>query len=555
MSRAVKTEAAKDGPVKARYEELETLREPFLRRARECAALTIPGLLPRFDDVRGIKLPTPYQMIGAAAVNNISAKLLMALFPPNGQFFRLMITSFDLDKIVEKAALKKAQEDGGDPATIAEKLRNKIEGEAQENLAKIERAVLQEYEANANRATDAEAIKHLVTVGNVLRYCPLDDKRRPRIYNLNHYVVKRDPDGTVLEIITKEGMVPASIPRHVREACDIPNDAEKNLKEIYHLYTRVVRIEDERGKPCWEEYQELNDKEVPASRGRHPLDRCPWLALRWSKIDGEDYGRGHVEDYLGGLISLEGLSKSVLDGAVASSRVLPMVNPNGITRARDIAEAPNGQPITGRADDVQFLQVQKHADFAVAADQSAKIERGVGQAFLMATSIQRDGERVTAEEIRRMAQELEVGLGGTYSILSLEYQMPLVVLTMHAMQRQKRLPPLPKQVKPTILTGIQALGRNSDLERLMTFFNVIAKLPIPQEETMMSVVASEAYTRVATALDLELRGLIRSDEEIQQQKAEQQQIAAQQQMAMAVAPQMAQAAMGQPEQGMPEEGV
>ncbi|WP_416142518.1 portal protein [Escherichia coli] len=42
------------------------------------------------------------------------------------------------------------------------------------------------------------------------------------------------------------------------------------------------------------------------------------------------------------------------------------------------------------------------------------------------SAVQRTGERVTAEEIRYVASELEDTLGGVYSILSQELQLPLV---------------------------------------------------------------------------------------------------------------------------------
>lgn len=539
MSQAV--DDPKEGEVAARYKELAGTREPFLRRAKECAAVTIPSLLPRHEESSHLKLPTPHQSIGAAGVNNLASKLCLALFPPNGKFFRLIITSFDVDNLVLQAAQEEAQQSGEDPAEVAAQLRTEVENEIQENLVRVERAVVQEYEAKGNRATDFEAMKHLVALGNVLRFCPLKKNDKPRIYALNQYAVRRDPDGTPLEIITKEGVAPATVPVEVREACKIPPDGDKEIKRVYDLYTRVRRSEDKRGKPRWEEYQELNGIEVPGSRGYYKIDKCPWLPLRWSKIDGEDYGRGHVEDYLGDLISLNGLRKAITDGAAGAARLLFMMNPAGVTKARDIAETPNGGIITGNPQDVGVLRLEKAHDFGFALQTSQEVKRDLGQAFLLTTSIQRNGDRVTAEEFRRLAKELEEALGGNYSTLALEYQQPLVELTMFGMQKQRRLPTLPDEVQPTILTGIQALGRNADLERMMMFFDVIGKLPIPQEELALTIKAQGAYRQVAAALDIETRGLLNSPQEIEQMKQQQQQ----QVMTQAAAAPIAQAMAGQ----------
>ena len=43
-----------------------------------------------------------------------------------------------------------------------------------------------------------------------------------------------------------------------------------------------------------------------------------------------------------------------------------------------------------------------------------------------------------------MAQELETALGGVYSILSQEFQMPLVKLILNNLQSQGKMPKMPK---------------------------------------------------------------------------------------------------------------
>ena len=58
------------------YKELEARRQPFLDRARDCAKLTIPSVLPPQSHGRHSKLPTPYQSLGARGINNLSSKLL-----------------------------------------------------------------------------------------------------------------------------------------------------------------------------------------------------------------------------------------------------------------------------------------------------------------------------------------------------------------------------------------------------------------------------------------------------------------------------------------------
>ena len=61
----------------------------------------------------------------------------------------------------------------------------------------------------------------------------------------------------------------------------------------------------------------------------------------------------------------------------------------------------------GSSNDVSVLQVNKFADFRIAYDTMNRIETRLQLAFLLNSSIQRNAERVTASEIRFMAEDLE----------------------------------------------------------------------------------------------------------------------------------------------------
>ena len=176
-----------------------------------------------------------------------------------------------------------------------------------------------------------------------------------------------------------------------------------------------------------------------------------------------------------------------------------------------------------------------------------QIKERLGFAFLMNTAIQRQGERVTAEEIRFMAQELEDVLGGVYSILSQEFQLPLVNRLMDRMSKSGRLPKLPKKiVKTTIVTGLEALGRGHDLNKLDSFVAGASQLLGPEFATYVNI--SDYLKRRATSLGIDTEGLIKTEEDIQQEQQE----AQQQQMMSQVAPNVVNAA-GKMAQDNPEQ--
>ena len=73
-----------------------------------------------------------------------------------------------------------------------------------------------------------------------------------------------------------------------------------------------------------------------------------------------------------------------------------------------------------------------------------------------------------------MAEDLEQALGGIYSILSQEFQLPYVMRKMAIMEKNKKLPKLPKSsIRPSIVTGLEALGRGNDKNKLISFLTTI----------------------------------------------------------------------------------
>jgi hypothetical protein len=122
-----------------------------------------------------------------------------------------------------------------------------------------------------------------------------------------------------------------------------------------------------------------------------------------------------------------------------------------------------------------------------------------------------------------VSKELDDSLGGLYSLLSQELQLPLINRLMYQMERKKALPSLPKDsIRPKIVTGLEALGRSSDLQRLNTFVNQLQ----PFAQQLMTYLNLDEYVkRVGTSLGVQMEGLIKSPQQIQvEQQAMQEQM-------------------------------
>jgi len=486
------------------YEALEGHRYTYLERARTCSRLTLPYVMPEEGFGPHSRLDTPFSGVGARGVNNLASKLLLALLPPNSPFFRL------------QADAKKLAEENTPPELMSE---------IEQSLQGLEELVMAEVSRGSYRVGIHEALKHLIITGNALLYLPADGGLR--VFHLDRFVTKRDPMGNLLKVATKETLSLSALPEDVRNRVAASDPEGLNEYSQVDLYTASCRRGDE-----WVISQDVKGIEIPEAGGRVPLDENPFIPLRLSRIDGEAYGRGFVEEYLGDIQSLESLTRAIVEGSAAAAKVLFLVNPNGTTRAKTLSDSPNGAIVQGNAGDVTTLQLNKFNDFRTAQVTMEAIKDRLGSAFLLTSGVVRNAERVTAEEIRMLSQELESSLGGLYSLLASEMQMPLVNRVMSVMQKKGELPKLPNNlVKTVIVTGVEALGRGNDLSKLDLFLAGAAQVVGPQAIGQF-VNVEEYFKRRATSLGIKTQGLIKSAEQMQQEAQQAQMM----QMAQKVGP-------------------
>ena len=493
-----------------RYSQLTRGRTQFLHTAVECSRLTLPYLVQEDLSSRPEhqKLHTPWQSVGSKSVVNLAAKLMLALIPPQTTFFKLQIRD---DKLGEEIAPE-------------------VKSELDLSFSKMERMVMDYINASSDRVVVHQALKHLIVSGNALIFMGKDGLKN---YPLNRFVVNRDGNGYVCEIVTKELISRRILAADLPEAMPLisPNaPGDEGYKTgsddtDVEVYT-YVRQDEKSGRWVW--HQEAFDKIIPGSRSTAPKHASPWLVLRFNTVDGEDYGRGRVEEFLGDIRSLEGLSQALVEGSAAASKVVFLVSPSSTTKPKTIADAGNGAIVQGRPDDVGVIQVGKTADFRTAQEQMVNLERRINEAFLVLQV--RQSERTTAEEVRLTQMELEQQLGGLFSLLTVEFLVPYLNRTLHILQRTNQLPKIPKDlVRPEIVAGVNALGRGQDQQSLVSFIQTIANTMGP--DVMMKFLdASEYIKRLAAAQGIDVLNLVKSPETMAAEK--QQQMQQQQQQAL-----------------------
>ena len=503
-----------------RYTQLSRGRSQFLDTAVECSRLTLPYLIQEDLSSRPThqKLVTPWQSVGSKCVVNLAAKLMLALLPPQTSFFKLQVRD---DK-------------------LGDEIPREIRSELDLSFSKMERMVMDYINASSDRVVVHQALKHLIVSGNALIFM---GKEGLKNYPLNRYVINRDGNGNVCEIVTKELISRKILAMDLPEP--LPNspgdDGYKTGSDDHdvEVYT-YVRLDDN-GRWVW--HQEALDRIIPGSRSTAPKNTTPWLVLRFNTVDGEDYGRGRVEEFLGDIRSLEGLSQALVEGSAAASKVVFLVSPSSTTKPKTIADAGNGAIVQGRPEDVGVVQVGKTADFRTAAEQINTLERRISDAFLLLNV--RQSERTTAEEVRLTQMELEQQLGGLFSLLTVEFLVPYLNRTLHILQRNRELPKIPKDlVRPQIVAGVNALGRGQDQQSLIMFIQTLAQTLGP-EAIGQFLDSGEYIKRLAAAQGIDVLNLVKTQETMEQERMQQQQMM-QQQSLMDQAGQLANSPLADP---------
>lgn len=472
----------------SRYKSLEQLRQGPLDRARKNSRLTLPWIMPPEGSDEQTELFDPFQNTGSQGVNHLSSKMTLAVMPPNEPFFR-----HDADDFA--AAELEAEK----PAEIVE---------AQQKLAKYDRAVMKRIEASGDRPKFDLLNKHLLIAGNALVDIR-DDVTR--VFGLDSYVVARDPRGRVIELVVKEQVHPDALPQKVRDqiAEETSQKGEPSGdKELLDLYTHSQLVAG-----FYEGFQEVDGVRVEGSEFKKKPTEFGFIALRFAVVDGQSYGRSFVESIIGDLTSLEVLTQAITDVASAASKVIFLVRQNGTTRVRDLQSAANFDFVSGDTNDVSVLRLDKGADLRIARELAVTIEERLGEQFLLRSAVTRQAERVTAEEIRYVALELEDALSGIYSLLTHELQLPYVRLKIKQM---KDLPNLPEDVvNLTITTGLDALRRGHEMQKLRSWAEGLIAIYGPQ--VVAQFIPIEIYSkRLGDSLGLDLLGLIKPREEVEE---------------------------------------
>ena len=478
------------------YNKFSASRTSYEDKAKYISELTLPYLFAdsSFSSSSNYTDKISQSYCGRL-INTLKAKMGMSLLPPSTASFRLE---------PNKEALMQISQ--GDPDFMAE-VYAKISG--------VTNQITKEIEAQQIRDTLFDLLLQLIAVGCVVMEKIENDGIM--IHTLRNFAVDLDARGEprALCVLEKKKDLPEGI-------------TATEEKDEYNLYTLVEKnFED--GK--WYVTQSIED-EIVGSELKYTDDTVPFQYIGWNWTTGDKYHRSYAEDYYEDMEQYNSLAGLITKGSIVASKVLILVDERGNrTRMADVADSENGAIINGRADDITAFQLQKNFDFQVPMERLQDLQKNLASAFLMNESVTRDAERVTAQEIRFMAQELETSsLSGVYSKLSKKVSKRIVKWIMNELKIDF------KEVSINVITGLDALGRSQEAQKLDALVMRMAQMNLAHYLN-----EGELIQRYAAFEGIDVTGLIKTPTQVAQ---EQQQAQAQQQEAMAAEAMMQSAGSG-----------
>ena len=482
-----------------RFKILDSLRWNKLERSRYCASLTVPSLMPPEGWTEQNQLPQPFSSVAARGVTAMASRMLSALLPLNDMpFFK-----FEMGTGVEPEV----------------EVTNYLESLSQQVYTKLSSGNLREI--------IYQALQHLIVVGDVMLI--MEDDMNFRVVRLDRFVCRRNVYGDMEEciFIEYETLPDAMTSDDVLTSSSEGWDNRQGYREIY---VRIIMEDD-----VWKVTKQ--DAEGNSLEGGGEYTVPPFVMLRWAGVSGENYGRSHCEDLIGDVKSLEGFTEGLINGIAAASLFWQGVDPTGITEVDDIAGAPIGAFVSSRPNEVFTISPAQTMNPQIQSTQTGVeiLRREIGRAFLMDSASIPQGERVTATAVRMVGQELEHVLGGAFSSIARDLMEPVVKRTVFLMttngeidERLKDMFTEEGVLSVAIVTGLQALSRDTDLQKLMQMGEMVRILPEPAAAMFRW---DEYGKALVSSLGFDATQWIKSEEDVKNEQMEMAQAQAQMQSA------------------------
>lgn len=465
-------------------------RQGLLSKVELCCKLTLPRLWYDEGEEDSYAVSTlDFQSLGALCVSHMSNRTILTMFPPSRGFFRM--------------------EAPADVAKLAKEL-GFSEPDLAKEMSSVEQKAFRHLENSLQRPKLTRMAELLIATGNCL--VVEEDARQLRVMSLRYYCVQRTRKGGLKSLIIREKLLFDELDDKLQAMLSGRFPADQTVD----YYTWVVR----QPGGSFIETVWVNDILLPNDYGsRYAKEEdLPYHVLTWSLADNKNYGTGLVEDYIRDFAALSAVSQAVTEGSVACAQNRILVDPGSTTKPDDFNTSSNNQAIPGTPETINNVMLGNPAGVQVSMSHEEKIDRRLRQAFMLTSGIIRQAERLTAFEIRKMAEEMDIQHGGSYSALSGTVQPWMAKWCLRGAK-------VPKQFINndgiSLVTGTDALSRNADVDNMrMAMEDLGAAQAIP-EEVRAEISWPRLIAFVGAGRQTPLGDMLLTDAEKQQRQAQQ----------------------------------
>jgi hypothetical protein len=421
----------------------------LLERCEQYARWTVPSIFP-IDDNAHSETPQESEKgnvaIGARLVNHLSHRIVDTMFPNDKPFFAIVLTPEAQKKLDAEART-------GEEGMAA---KNALDS----SLAEAENAAMRSFNLTAYRPVAVSAVSLQIVTGNALIFRLPDGTRV--VYSIRDYCVRREVSGGLLEVMLRDCKKFGSLSEELQSA--VAQDKKgKKLKpnDPVDVYTYFYR---KGGK--WHTRQAVDEVEIDKAKASYKDADFPCIALTWNLGRGDNYGRGLVEDYAVSFHNIDVMTEAMIDLIGIAADIKFLVNDMSSFDVEAWNRAKRGEYVPGKEGDITVPEYKFAVEVQFIGEAIAKLERELAAAFLLSSAGVRDAERVTAEEIRYVAREIESAFGGLYSRLALDWQHKEAEYQLSVINLDAYLPDGEQVFETTITTGLESLSREGKLDAL-----------------------------------------------------------------------------------------
>lgn len=480
----------KDKTISKLFEKLSGQRSNWQHSWEMCAEYTLPYIYQTDEKRKAGLEPEDLLLgdsIGATSLSSLVSQVGKVAFPENGAFFRYAVKKGDN----ELSAL---------PNTQQQNVLRNLEESAMTGL----------YKLGLNAAGNL-LLKHLLGLGTTVFRVPVSEKKSESIevFDLNNVVIKRRKNGQITDVIIREKEEYRFLDDNAKKAL-LTSKRDYKDSDTVDYYTHLKRRSD--GK--LEIVNAVDDFDIPSSKNFCTDVDCEYKVASLNLTKGSDYGAGVVLMYLPLIHKANVYADTNTDTAVAGSMVNWAVAPTAQITPEEFASREQGQPFGVKPDDIQAIVANVGQQLAITSEQYNMIRAELARTFLLPQAIQRDAERVTAEEIRMIAQRLEEVHSGLYSEIAELLQRPLAELGIQLIDDEELLPYV-DSIEVEVVTALEKKSRNRELDNVMaalgdtTIFNslnpeIVSRL---KTDTILSTIFNNRNN--------DANAMVKSEEELQ----------------------------------------